>query len=78
MLTLVARHGRMSSGVKADGDLWVDSHHTVEDVGIVLGQALQRGLSDKAGINRYGTALYLWMKPRNGEFRICLDVASWS
>ena len=40
MLTLFARHGRMSLVVKADGDLWVDSHHTVEDVGIVLGQAL--------------------------------------
>ena len=57
MLTLFARHGRMSLVVKADGDLWVDSHHTVEDVGIVLGQALKEALGDKAGINRYGTAL---------------------
>ena len=56
MLTLFARHGRMSLVVKADGDLWVDSHHTVEDVGIVLGQALKEALGDKAGINRYGTA----------------------
>ena len=52
MLTLFARHSRMSLVVKADGDLHVDSHHTVEDVGIVLGQAL----GDKAGINRYGTS----------------------
>ena len=56
MLTLFARHARMSLVVKADGDLWVDSHHTVEDVGIVLGQALKEALGDKAGINRYGTA----------------------
>ena len=56
MLTLFARHGRMSLVVKADGDLWVDSHHTVEDVGIVLGQALKEALGDKAGINRYGMA----------------------
>ncbi|WP_422803570.1 imidazoleglycerol-phosphate dehydratase HisB [Streptococcus sp. FT1-106] len=56
MLTLFARHGRMSLVVKADGDLWVDSHHTVEDVGIALGQALRQALGDKAGINRYGTS----------------------
>ena len=54
MLTLMARHGRFSLVVKADGDLHVDSHHTVEDVGIVLGQALKEALGDKAGINRYG------------------------
>ena len=56
MLTLFARHSRMSLVVKADGDLHVDSHHTVEDVGIVLGQALKEALGDKAGINRYGTS----------------------
>ncbi|AND79088.1 imidazoleglycerol-phosphate dehydratase HisB [Streptococcus pantholopis] len=56
MLTLFARHGRLSLTVKAEGDLWVDSHHTVEDVGIVLGQALREVLGDKAGINRYGTS----------------------
>ncbi|AXQ78973.1 imidazoleglycerol-phosphate dehydratase HisB [Streptococcus chenjunshii] len=56
MLTLFARHGRLSLVVKAEGDLWVDSHHTVEDVGIVLGQALREVLGDKAGINRYGTS----------------------
>ena len=56
MLTLFARHSRISLTVKAEGDLWVDSHHTVEDVGIVLGQALRQALGDKAGINRYGTS----------------------
>ncbi|GFH42807.1 imidazoleglycerol-phosphate dehydratase [Lactococcus hodotermopsidis] len=56
MLTLFASHGRMSLVVKADGDLWVDSHHTVEDVGIALGIALREALGDKAGINRYGTS----------------------
>ncbi|MFD2306549.1 imidazoleglycerol-phosphate dehydratase HisB [Enterococcus termitis] len=56
MLTLFARHSRISLKVKVDGDLEVDSHHTVEDVGIVLGQCLREALGDKAGINRYGTS----------------------
>ena len=56
MLTLFARHSRLSLVVKVDGDLHVDSHHTVEDVGIVLGQAIKEALGDKAGINRYGTS----------------------
>ena len=56
MLTLLARHGRFSLVVKTNGDLHVDSHHTVEDVGIALGQVLREALGDKAGINRYGTS----------------------
>lgn len=56
MLTLFARHSRISLVVEANGDTWVDSHHTVEDVGIVLGQAIKVALGDKAGINRYGTS----------------------
>ena len=56
MLTLFAHHSRLSLVVKVDGDLHVDSHHTVEDVGIVLGQAIREALGDKAGINRYGTS----------------------
>lgn len=56
MLTLFASHGRFSLEVKADGDLHIDSHHTVEDVGIVIGQLLKEALGDKVGINRYGTA----------------------
>ncbi|HFI0302946.1 imidazoleglycerol-phosphate dehydratase HisB [Streptococcus suis] len=56
MLTLFARHSRISLVVHVDGDTWVDSHHTVEDVGIVLGQAIREALGDKVGINRYGTS----------------------
>ena len=56
MLPLFARHSRISLVVEANGDTWVDSHHTVEDVGIVLGQAIKEALGDKAGINRYGTS----------------------
>ena len=54
MLTLLAKHSFMDLNVKAKGDLEVDSHHTVEDIGIVLGEALQEALGDKAGIHRYG------------------------
>lgn len=54
MLTLFARHGLFDLEVKADGDLAVDYHHTVEDVGIVLGQAFRQALGDKRGIVRYG------------------------
>lgn len=56
MLTLFARHGRLSLIVEVDGDLNVDAHHTVEDVGIVLGKCIQDALWDKKGINRYGTS----------------------
>lgn len=56
MLTLFARHARISLIVKAEGDLEVDSHHTVEDIGIALGQALKEALGDKKQINRYGTS----------------------
>jgi imidazoleglycerol-phosphate dehydratase len=54
MLTHVARHGLFDLTVKADGDLHVDAHHTVEDVGICLGQALKEAPGTKAGIRRYG------------------------
>lgn len=54
MLTLFARHGRFDLEISCTGDTWVDDHHTVEDVGIVLGQAFDRALGDKRGINRYG------------------------
>jgi len=54
MLTLLAKHAAMDLTVKAEGDLHVDQHHTVEDVGICLGSALREALGDKAGIQRYG------------------------
>lgn len=54
MLTLLAKHGGVDLTVRARGDLEVDQHHTVEDVGICLGQALRQALGDKAGIRRYG------------------------
>ncbi len=53
MLDLVARHGQFDLDVKATGDLETGAHHTVEDVGIVLGQALDEALADRAGITRY-------------------------
>lgn len=54
MLTLFAHHARIDLTVKATGDLVVDAHHTVEDVGLTLGQAIREALGDKAGIRRYG------------------------
>jgi imidazoleglycerol-phosphate dehydratase len=54
MLTLLARHAVIDLNVRAKGDLQVDHHHTVEDVGICFGQALKQALGDKAGIRRYG------------------------
>jgi len=57
MLTAVARHGMIDLAVRAEGDLHIDFHHTTEDVGIVLGQAIRKALADKRGIRRYGQAL---------------------
>ncbi len=57
MLTALARHASFDLEVKVAGDLHVDFHHTTEDVGIVLGQALTRALGNKAGIRRYGHAV---------------------
>ena len=56
MLEAWSKHGLMDLAVEASGDIEVDIHHTVEDVGIVLGQALRQALADKRGIVRYGTA----------------------
>ena len=57
MLTLFAKHGRFDLKISCDGDTWVDDHHTVEDVGIALGQAFSEALGEKRGINRYGSQI---------------------
>ena len=57
MLESFARHGFFDLNLTVKGDLYVDGHHTVEDAGIVLGQAIKKALSDKAGIKRYGSFL---------------------
>jgi imidazoleglycerol-phosphate dehydratase len=57
MFELFAYHGGFDLSLHATGDLQVDGHHTVEDIGLVLGQALQEALADKAGIRRYGSCL---------------------
>ncbi len=56
MLDQIARHGLIDLDIQADGDLHIDAHHTVEDVGITLGQAFAQALGDKAGLRRYGHA----------------------
>ena len=57
MLTLFSRHGRFDLTVACKGDTWVDDHHTVEDIGIALGQAFRDALGDKKGIVRYGSQI---------------------
>lgn len=57
MLTLFARHGRFDLSVTCKGDVEVDEHHTVEDIGICLGQAFAQAIGDKRGMNRYGSII---------------------
>ncbi|HEX6987836.1 MAG TPA: imidazoleglycerol-phosphate dehydratase HisB [Bacillota bacterium] len=72
MLAQVARHGLVDLAVEARGDLHVDAHHTVEDVGIVLGQALNKALGDGRGIRRYGHAAV----PMDEALGVCtLDIS---
>ena len=82
MLTLFAKHGRFDLSVKCDGDTNVDDHHSVEDVGIVLGQAFAEALGDKRGIVRYGSmllpmdeALILCAADLSGRACLCNTVA---
>lgn len=56
MLDLFIKHGLFNGDIKADGDTHIDDHHTTEDIGIVLGQAVKEALGDKKGIRRYGNA----------------------
>lgn len=72
MLELVARHGRFDLDVAAKGDLETGAHHTVEDVGIVLGQAFDQALGDRSGIARYGSATL----PMDESLALCaIDVS---
>ena len=72
MLDLLARHSRIDMTVKAVGDLHIDFHHTVEDVGIALGQALKQALGDMAGITRYAS---LHMPMDETLTRVALDIS---
>ena len=73
MLTLFARHGLFDLKVKAEGDLDVDYHHTVEDTGIVLGQVLKQALGEKRGIRRYG----FFLLPMDETLaRVALDLSN--
>ncbi|HEU0200272.1 MAG TPA: imidazoleglycerol-phosphate dehydratase, partial [Burkholderiaceae bacterium] len=56
MLDQIARHGSFDLTIEAQGDLHIDAHHTVEDVGITLGQAVAKAMGDKVGVRRYGHA----------------------
>ncbi len=56
MLEQIARHGLIDLAIKAEGDLHIDAHHTVEDIGITLGMAISQAIKDRAGITRYGCA----------------------
>ena len=67
MLTLLGKHALFDLEVTARGDLQVDDHHTVEDVGICLGQALTKALGDKKGITRYGSIILPIVRTRLGR-----------
>lgn len=73
MLTALSKHSGISMTIKVKGDLHVDCHHTIEDTGIALGQALNKALGDKSGIVRYGTA-YI---PMDESLAMCsLDISN--
>lgn len=72
MLDLFARHGLFDVSVQADGDLYVDDHHTVEDCGIALGEAFRKALGDKRGVVRYADA-HLPMDETLS--RVCVDIS---
>jgi imidazoleglycerol-phosphate dehydratase len=72
MLTLFAKHAVVDLGLRCEGDLEVDAHHTVEDCGIALGQAMLEALGDKKGIRRYGTGFHP-KNPFTGEAYVPMD-----
>lgn len=67
MLNALARHGFFDLSVEVEGDLYVDCHHTIEDVGIVLGEAIKQAVGDKKGIKRYGS----FMLPMDETLMLC-------
>ena len=73
MLTLFAVHGFFNLNIKAQGDTFIDDHHTVEDIGICLGQAFARALGDKSGINRYGNS---HVPMDETLVRVCVDFSN--
>ena len=73
MLDQLARHALIDMKVRATGDLHIDDHHTVEDVGITLGQALAKALGDKRGIRRYGSCL---LPMDDAQVRCALDLSA--
>jgi imidazoleglycerol-phosphate dehydratase len=72
MLDQIARHGMMDINVNAKGDLHIDAHHTVEDIGITLGQAFSKAIGDKKGIRRYGHA---YVPLDEALSRVVLDIS---
>lgn len=72
MMDQIARHGMMDLHVKAKGDLHIDAHHTVEDIGITLGQAFAKAIGDKKGIRRYGHA---YVPLDEALSRVVLDIS---
>jgi len=72
MLDALAKHGGLGLAVQARGDVHVDLHHTVEDIGIVLGKAFKKALGDKAGITRYGLAK---VPMDEALVEVCLDIS---
>src|SRR5476651_2512537 len=72
MLTLFAKHATMDLKLVCKGDLEVDAHHTVEDCGIALGQAMLQALGDKRGLRRYGTGFHP-QNPLTGEAYVPMD-----
>jgi imidazoleglycerol-phosphate dehydratase len=72
MIDQIARHGMMDISVNAKGDLHIDAHHTVEDIGITLGQAFAKAIGDKKGIRRYGHA---YVPLDEALSRVVLDIS---
>lgn len=72
MLDQLARHGALDLAVAAQGDLHIDAHHTVEDIGITLGQAVKQALGDKAGLTRYG---YAYVPLDEALSRVVIDLS---